>query len=133
MAWKPAFGVVAAATGARECARKSPKRQMNDAMASMMCRSHVSKPCSPCSLDLGARDLLNETIKAMVRPSNVRYRRLYRLLYRLYRLLYRLSIQAIQVVYTGYTGYTGGCIITHMVAPRASIQAIQPGLWASHD
>ena len=42
--------------------------------------------------------------------------------------LYRLSIQAIQVVYTGYTGYTGGCIITSMVAPRASIQAIQPGL-----
>ena len=43
--------------------------------------------------------------------------------------LYRLSIQAIQVVYTGYTGYTGGCIISHMIAPRASIQAIQPGLW----
>ena len=54
----------------------------------------------------------------------------------LYR-LYRQSIQSIQAVYTGYTGsytgytgYTGTCIITHIITPRASIQAIQPGLWS---
>ena len=61
-------------------------------------------------------------------------------LYRLYRHPYTgytgSAIQAIQAVYTGYTGsytgytgYTGTCIITHIITPRASIQAIQPGLW----
>ena len=132
LAWKPAFGVVAAAAGAaRECARRSPGRQMNDAMgingmAPLTClktmligsgSTRIAHATSQLKPWVTTGQGSSEESKSVT--MHTRYTEYTDQVYR----VYRPGIQSIQTTrYTEYTEYTDRYTVPYMVSIQTGIQ-----------